>query len=416
MAANRELTNLHCAKAAPGAQPYRLADKGGLYLLVTPAGGTLWRWKYRFEGKQKQMALGKYPDVSLAQARLLHAEARVKLASGIDPMSQRKEEKLAIRVSRAGKEKRRALTFEKLVRMWYAEKWRRGKNPRYAANVQRRLETDVIARLGRKDAAAITSADVVELTKAVDGRGARDIAKRNLQFIRKIYRWGKTNNYLARDVVNPAAEIDMQDILSNHTPVKFAHLTIAEVPELLRRMQDYSGNVLTRIAMELIALTFVRTGELIAAEWKEIDWKNRQWHLPAQHMKMKLPHIVPLSRQAITLLQRLRAISERTGRLFPDYNGGAGTMSNNTILKGMERMGYKGRMTGHGWRHIASTYLRGRGYDKYWVEMQLAHREGGVAGIYNEAEYLKQRTGMMQAWADALDEMRVAGAGSLRAA
>lgn len=417
MKTSGELSNMQCEKAVPRPKPYRIADSGGLNLLVMPSGGKLWRWNYHFEGKQKTMAYGKYPDVSLAKARVLHAAVRATLAAGVDPMAERKEakeEKLA-ELARKEKVEAGAITFEDLARKWFAW-WAKDKNKKYAANVETRIEHDVIARIGKKAPGAVTPVDLVELTKATDNRGARDIANRNLQFIRQMYKWGKTFNVLAPNVINPAADIDPKMVLSKTAPQKFAHLDIEEVPELLYRMKNYSGNVLTRLAMELLSLTFVRTGEMIQAEWKEIDFENHLWKLPKEHMKMKLPHIVPLSTQAFELLRRLHGISGASGRLFPDYNGGLGTMSNNTVLKAFERMGYKGRMTGHGWRHIASTYLRGHGYDKYWVEMQLSHREAGVAGIYNEAEWLEERRGMMQFWADALDEMRESADKDQRAA
>jgi integrase len=402
-----ELSNLKCEKAKPESKPYRLADKGGLALLVTPEGGKIWRWRYRFDGQAKQMSIGKYPDTSLAQARVKHAEARALLASGVDPMAVRKEAKQEKQAELAKAEEEAApqMTFEDLVRKWFVW-WKADKNERYVANVESRLEADVITPLGQKDPAKITPRDLVELTQATDARGARDVARRNLQFIRMIFKWGKIHNYLDQNVLNPASDIDPKMILSKAVSTKYCHLDIEEVPELLRRMRDYNGSPLTRNAMELLSLTFVRTGELIAARWDEIDWKNRRWNLPKEHMKMKLPHIVPLSKQALALLERLHDISGDSGRLFPDFNGGNGTMSNNTILKGLERMGYKGRMTGHGWRHIASTYLRGQHFDKYWVEAQLSHKEAGVAGVYNEAEWLPEREKMMQFWADFLDECR----------
>ena len=407
MNATGELSNLQCEKALIKSKNYKIFDRGGLHLLITPAGGKLWRWSYRFDGKSKQMAFGKYPDVSLAQARIYHAQARALLANGADPMAIRKEtkeEKLAVLVE---EEKQAAgeLTFEELARKWFVW-WKKDMNVRYAANVENRLENDVIARMGRKTPGNITPVDLIELTKTTDNRGARDIAKRNLQFIRQIYRWGKSQNLLNQNLMNPAADIDPKMILSKAKPTKFAHLEMEEIPELLGRMSNYNGNVLTRLAMELLAQTFVRTGEMISAEWKEIDWKARRWNLPKEHMKMKQPHIVPLSRQTILLLKRLQTVSGGSGNLFPDYNGGMGTMSKNTILKALERMGYKGRMTGHGWRHIASTWLRNQGYNKHWVEAQLAHQEGGVAGVYNEAEYLEGRAEMMQRWADFIDECR----------
>jgi integrase len=194
--------------------------------------------------------------------------------------------------------------------------------------------------------------------------------------------------------------------LSKRVSSKFAHLKIGEVPGLLMRMREHNGNALTRLAMELLSLTFVRPGELIEARWKEIDWEHRAWLIPEERMKMRRAHIVPLSTQAMTLLRRLQSISGEGELLFPETNGGLGSMSHSTINMALGRMGYGGRMTGHGWRYIASTHLRTQRYDKYLVELQLSHVEGGVAGIYNEWEVFEERAAMMQAWADALDRMR----------
>jgi integrase len=415
MKRTNELSNMQCEKAAPKATPYKLSDKGGLNLVVTPAGGKLWRWHYRFEGKQKLMALGKYPDVSLAMARVQHAQARVLLAAGTDPMVARKEvkaENLAERVEAA--KPASEPTFEELVRRWFKERWKKGKCERYAADVESRLKFDVISKIGHKRPADITSLDLVEMTTATDSRGARDIAKRNLQIVRKVFHWSKVCGYLPKTLMNPAADIDPNDILTDHVSLKYPHLKIDEVPELLRKMRDYNGHVLTRIAMDLLSLTFVRTGELIQAEWTEIDWENRLWRVPGEHMKMKHPHLVPLATQTIALLERLHHVSGESGRLFPDYNGGTGVMSKNTILKALERMGYKKRMTGHGWRHIASTYLNEKNWDERWVDAQLAHKKPGVAGVYNEAIYISDRVRMMQAWADAIDKMREAGTGKMQ--
>ena len=405
----KELTDLECRKTAPKEKPYKISDRGGLQLLVTPSGGKLWHYAYRFEGKQKLMALGKYPDVSLASARARHAEARRQLAEGADPMAERREKKQQS-LNERQKTSEPKLTFETIAREWYAW-WKEGKNKKYALNVENRLEEDVIAKIGHLHPDEVPRREIISLIEATAKRGAHDIARRNLQFIRLIY---KRANHREIIETNPAATIDTEMILKPITAVKFPHLAINEVPGLLRDMENYSGNVLTRLAMKFLSLTFVRTSEMINAHWEEIDWTNQIWRIPKEHMKMKEPHLVPLSKQALRLLENLKSISGETNRLFPDYNGGAGVMSNNTILKALERMGYKGRMTGHGWRHIASTFLRGknhgRRYDKWVVEAQMSHVERGVAAVYNEAEYLEERTEMMQHWADALDSMRETGA------
>jgi integrase len=410
MTPRAELSDLKCRKAAPKAKPYRIADRGGLALLITPEGGKLWRWKYRFDGKQKQMAFGKYPDMTLGNARMRHAQARQLLANGVDPMALRKEvkeqKKEAVRVV----EKPKGLTFQDLTRAWF-KWWKADKDEKYAKNVETRVEGDLIAHVGTKFPQEITRMELVKLTQDVDARGARDIARRNLQFVRQIYEYGINNGLLDQNTLNPAAGIEPDSILTRAVEENFAHLPIGEVPALLRKMRDYDGSALTRLAMELLSLTFLRTSELIGGLWTEIDWKERMWRIPKERMKgrqgSKKPHIVPLSIQSIILLQRLRAISGDSDRLFPISTGGAGAMSNNTILKALERMGYKGRMTGHGWRSIASTYLHEKGFEHEHIELQLAHsKQDKVSGAYNYANYLEPRTRMMQAWAEVLDQLR----------
>jgi integrase len=403
-----ELSNMQCEKAVPRPKPYRIADSGGLNLLVMPSGGKLWRWNYHFEGKQKTMAYGKYPDVSLAKVRVLHAAARATLAAGVDPMAERKkakEEKLA-ELARKEKVEADAITFEDLARKWFAW-WKADKNPKYVRNVERRLEHDVINKIGKRKAEDIKRMDIVALSQAVDGRGARDIARRNLQFICQIY---IHSNNLGLVEGNPAYGIKPNDILSKTVVKHFAHLEIKEIPLLLRKMNDYSGNAMTRIAMELLALTFLRTSELIGGRWEEIDWEAKQWNIPGPRMKKKRPHIVPLATQSIAALKRLYAITGKSDRMFPCATGGLGVMSNNTILKALENMGYKGVMTGHGWRTVASTFLNERGFDGKHVEMQLSHMPlNQVAGIYNRALYIEPRTTMMQFWADFIDKCRESG-------
>lgn len=417
MKLDARLTDMRCQKAKPQAKPYRLTDSEGMYLLVTPAGGKTWCWKYRFGGKEKKMTLGKYPEVSLADARNHRSKAKQLLANGVDPMALRKEtkEQEKVELAEATVEEPERLTFGVLTWKWF-EWWKKKRNAKYAKNVKVRLEGDVIAKVGTKLPEEITRMEWVQLTQEVDARGARDIAKRNLQFVRAIYDWGMDNGLLDQNTVNPAAGIRPDKILSQTEEEHFASLPIEEIPELLRKMRDYSGTAVTRIAMELLSLTFLRTGELIGGLWPEIDWKQKMWRLPKERMKMKRPHIVPLSTQAVALLERLRPITGKSGRLFPIATGGPGFMSNNTILQGMEHMGYKGRMTGHGWRSVASTYLHEAKFDHEHIELQLAHSKvDKVSGAYNYAKYLEDRAVMMQRWAGALDELREDGKSTIPA-
>jgi len=411
-----ELTNLHCQKAAPGPKRYRLSDKGGLCLMVMPTGGKLWRYQYTFEGKMKELALGKYPDVSLAQARVLHAQARAARAGGVDPMALRKEAKADKEATHAQNETEHKQAFAALARQWYAW-WKSDKAWRYAEAVERRMENDVIPAIGHKRPEDVTRLDIIELTQATDARGAREIAQRNLQFIALIFEWAVNNGHLDNNFRSPVAGIRPHLILKRVVKNSIAYLEIEEIPELLRRMRAYGGQQLTKLAMELLALTFVRTSDLINARWEEIDWQSRQWRIPLARMKMKRKHsktkdyhVVPLSRQAVKVLKQVETLSGKRDFIFPDFSEGMRPMSNNTILKALERMGYKGKMTGHGWRSVASTYLNNHGFLELWVEAQLAHEKTDrVAGAYNHALYLEHRAKMMQHWADFLDQCRENG-------
>ncbi|HEX7727468.1 MAG TPA: tyrosine-type recombinase/integrase [Terracidiphilus sp.] len=415
MKTKTELSTLQCVKALPKSRPYKISDRGGLHLLVLPNGTKLWRWKYRFEGKEKQMALGRFPDVSLAQARLQHAAARADLANNVDPMAERKKERDAALAVAPAAPKKEELTFEELAMQWFSW-WKADKHPRYVAMVESRLKADVLDKIGHLKPEDVKRTDVVRLTMETGAR-ARDIARRNLQFVRQIYIHGMNIGLLDENAANPAADIEPRQILAKTKPTHFASLPVDQLPELFQKMQDYSGHIYTRLAMELIGLTVLRTSELIGGLWTEIDWKAKRWNVGAERMKMNTRHIVPLSDQAVEVLKHLHRVSGSSGRLFPDYNGGPGTMSNNTILAAFDRMGYRGRMTGHGWRAIFSTHLREQGFERHLVETQLAHLSGNeVERAYNYALYLEPRAKMMQHWADFLDQCRAGKASGTRAA
>lgn len=375
-------------------KPFKLSDGGGLYVWVTPAGGKLWRWAYRHEGKQKVMAFGRYPDISLARARERHAEQRKLLAEGVDPMAQRKSEKQAERIATEN-------SFASVAKRWL-DHWQHGKSPRHVDSTKRRLAANILPSLGARPMAEIEAPEVVAMIRLIDSRGARDIAKRALETTGQIFRYGIAHGYAKR---NPANEIRPRDILKATHKVNYARIDAKELPNLLRKIEIYPGTHVTRLAIKLMALTFVRTGELIGARWEEFDLASSRWDIPAERMKMRTPHIVPLSRQALELLADLRALSEHSSWLFPGDRSPERHMSNNTILKGLERMGYKSRMTGHGFRGLASTLLHEQGYAHEHIELQLAHApRNAVSAAYNHALHLKARAKMMQDWADFLEQ------------
>jgi integrase len=393
------LTDIEVRKSKPDVAPYRLADGRGLYLQITPTGGKLWRWKYRFEGKEKLMSLGKYPDISLALARERHSEARRLLALGKDPMAQRKAAKTA---EKAAVEN----SFANIANLWL-EHWQDGKSPRHVGYIKRRMETDILPCLGARPIAEIEAPELVTMTKAIEQRGARDIAKRALETVGQVFRYSIAHGYSKR---NPSSEIRASDILKSTRKVNYARVDARELPALLRNIEVYQGTHVTRLAIKLMALTFVRTSELIGAKWVEFDLDNARWDIPAERMKMRTLHIVPLSKQAIEVLETLRTLTGHSEFLFPGDRNAKKPMSNNTILKALERMGYKGRMTGHGFRGLASTILHEQGYTHDHIELQLAHSpRNAVSAAYNHALYLAPRAKMMQDWADYLERTQREG-------
>jgi integrase len=389
------LTDTKIRLARRSDKPYKLSDGHGLFLLVTTTGGKLWRWKYRFNGKEKVMSLGQYPVITLAMARDRHLEARRLLASGTDPMAERKAEKTAQKASEDG-------SFQKVAALWLAH-WRDGQTARHAGYVERRMTADILPALGAQSIAEITAPEIVEMVKAVEERGAREIAKRVLETTSQIFRYAIAHNYATR---NPAAEVKPRDILKPRKKENYARVEAKALPELLRAIESYQGKNMTRLAMKLLALTFVRTRELVEAPWCELDLDAARWDIPAERMKAGKPHIVPLSRQAVEILRTLREMTD-SYLVFPGENDHQKPMSNNTILMALSRMGYKGEMTGHGFRGLASTLLHEQGYNHDHIELQLAHTpRNAVSAAYNHALYLEPRAKMMQEWADHLERLQ----------
>ncbi|MGA3334099.1 MAG: integrase arm-type DNA-binding domain-containing protein [Terracidiphilus sp.] len=392
------LTDTEIRRSKPAERPYKLSDGGGLHLLITQVGGKLWRLKYRFDGAEKLMALGRYPEVSLADAHERRDAARKRLANGIDPMAERMAEKSAVKVATEH-------TFEKIAELWL-EHWKGNKSARHAATTRNRLKANVYPVLGDRPIAEVEPMELVRLAKDIEARGASDMAKRILQIVGMVFRYAVAHGYSKR---NPAAEIRPSDILKPTTKTNMARIDAKELPALLRAIELYDGRPLTRQAIKLMALTFVRTSELIGARWEEFDFDARRWSIPATRMKMKTPHIVPLSIQAVEVLELLRTISGNSELVFPGEQDSKKPMSNMTILKALERMGYKGRMTGHGFRGLASTILHEQGYNHDHIELQLAHApRNEVSAAYNHALYLEPRARMMQDWADFLERTSAA--------
>lgn len=385
------LSDVAVRQAKPKEKAYKLTDGAGLYLLVNQS-GKYWRYDYRFETKRKTIAYGVYPVLTLAEARERHLQTKRQLKAGIDPMAERQEERQAA-----------DLTFQKVAQQW-REQWKVGKTAKHDAEVWRRLELDVFMAIGDKPIAALTAAHVRDCLKAIEERGALDIAKRQLQKCNQIMRYAVAHDLIER---NPVADIQPGDILPARKKRNYARLDAKDLPQLLCDIDGYVGSEHTRLALQLMALTFVRTSELIGATWGEFDLQGQRWDIPAERMKMRTPHIVPLSRQAVAVLKKLQTLSYGRDYVFPADTGKPTHMSNNTILYALYRMGYRGRMTGHGFRGMASTILHEQGWPHPHIELQLAHQErNDVSAAYNHALYLAPRAQMMQAWADYADKLR----------
>jgi integrase len=394
------LTDVAIRARKPAEKPYKVYDRDGLFLLVNPSGSKLWRFRYWFDRKEKLLALGEYPIVTLAEARELHFAARKKLAAGIDPMAERKAEAEIRQREAQAKVREAENTFEKIARRWW-EWWSASRSPRHTDYVLRRLEADVFPAFGQKFIDDVTAADIRKMMLAIESRGARDVAKRAHETASQIFRYAIAHGIAGG---NPASNFKPRDILAEVKEENFSRIEAKELPTLLAKMVNYSGDALTRLAMRLMAYTFVRTSELIEAEWREFDLDNARWDIPANRMKMETPHIIPLSWQSVQVLRALNLLTGNGKLVFPGANDKGRPMSNNTILFALYRLGYKGRMTGHGFRGLASTILHENDFTDEHIELQLAHQKRNkVAAAYNHARYLRQRTSMMQWWADYLD-------------
>ena len=395
------LTATAIQKAKPTEKQYRLADERGLVLLVRPNGSKLWQLRYRHGGKEKTASLGQYPDVSLSEARAKRDEQRKLIAAGNDPVAVKREQRQA-------KVAASEHTFEAVARQWF-QHWSGSKNPRHAGYVLARLQADVFPAIGSRPVAEILAPELVSMVKAIEKRGALDIAKRCLQMTGQVFRYAIAHG-AGGAIRNPAVDIKPTDVLVPRNRQNYARVDVKELPLLLRKVEGYQGSPTTRLAVKLMALTFVRTGELIGARWSEIDFNAGRWDIPATRMKMKTPHVVPLSAQALDVLQTLHVLTGHRDLLFPGERDHAKPMSNNTILGALARMGYKGKMTGHGFRGLASTVLHEQGFDHAHIELQLAHMERNqVSAAYNHALYLPQRAKLMQCWGDYLEGLTRGG-------
>ncbi len=374
--------------AKPREKAYKLADGAGLYLEVVPSGSRYWRMKYRFNGKEKRMAFGVYPAVSLAQARALRDEARKKLAEGIDPSFAKKEEKLV-------RDVRLNNTFQAVALEWHGTKvsrWSEG----YASDIIEAFNKDIFPYIGQQPVNEIKPLVLLNVLRRMESRGATEKAKKVRQRCSEVFRYAIVTG---RAEYNPAA--DLTSAMSGHESKHYPFLTVEELPDFFKALAGYTGSPLVVLAARLLILTGVRTGELRGAFWSEFDLEKAVWEIPAERMKMKRPHLVPLSTQALEIVQQLKGMTGQYPLVFPGRNDPRKTMSEASINQVFKRIGYTGKVTGHGFRHTMSTILHEEGFNTAWIETQLAHVDkNAIRGTYNHALYLEGRREMMQWYAD----------------
>ncbi len=378
------------------AKPFKIADGRGLYLLVAPA-GKYWRFDYRFAGKRKTLALGVYPDLTLSKARERRESARKQLADEIDPG-------LARNAGRAATVDRAANSFEIIAREWHG-KFEPSWTPAHAGRILRRLEVNVFPWLGGRPVGEITAPELLAILRRVESRGALETAHRVHQNCGQVFRYAVATGRALRD---PSG--DLRGALPPARERHHSSITDPkQVGELLRAIGGYQGSFISKCALCLAPLVFVRPGELRNAMWQEFDLDGAEWRIPAERMKMRAPHIVPLSRQAIVILRELQALTGAARYVFPGARSNGRPMSENTVNAALRRLGYgSDQMTGHGFRSMASTLLNEAGWHRDAIERQLAHAERDeIRAAYNYAEHLPERKRMMQAWADYLSALEV---------
>jgi integrase len=393
------LTDKGIQAARGEAKPYKMADGQGLYLLVRPDGARYWRMDYRFMGKRKTLAFGVYPETSLAEARQQRDAARKLLKDDKDPSAQKKLDKLTATIAAEN-------TFKVVAEEWLAKRVVEGKSEATLAKDRWLMEAFAYPTLGERPIGEIEPPELLATLRVAEKKGLYETARRLRSTCGRVFRYGIATGRATRD---PAADLQGALIAPKVTH-RAAILDPKGVGVLIRTIRGYDGKPTTRIALQLLALVFVRPVELRYAEWQEFDVEAALWRIPAARMKMRAPHTVPLSRQALGLLRELKELGGNGRFLLPSLRSPQRPISENTLNAALRRLDYgKDEMTGHGFRRIASTLLNEQGFNRDWIERQLAHQDDDeIRAAYNAAEYLAERTKMMQAWADYLDRLAVA--------
>ncbi|EAA1047210.1 tyrosine-type recombinase/integrase [Escherichia coli] len=382
------LNDMQIRRAKPEAKAYTLGDGQGLPLLVEPNGSKSWRFRYRYAGKPKMISLGVYPTITLAEARARRDEARKIVAEGKNPSEVRKEQKLALRIQSEN-------AFEKIAREWHqmkSAKWSAG----YASDIIEAFQNDIFPYVGTRPVGEIKPLELLNVLRKIEKRGALEKMRKVRQRCSEVFRYAIATG---RAEFNPAA--DLSSALEVHKSNHFPFLKSDEIPDFLRALDSYAGSRLVQIATKLLMVTGVRTIELRAALWQEFDLDNAIWEIPAERMKMRRPHLVPLSTQVLGFLNELKSMTGNYRYVFPGRNDPNKPMSEASVNQLIKRIGYAGKLTGHGFRHTLSTILHENGFNTAWIEMQLAHVDKNtIRGVYNHAQYIEDRKKMMQWYSD----------------
>lgn len=380
------LTDTKLKSLKPKEKSYKVSDSHGLFIYVTKAGGKRWRQKYRINGREKLLTHGEYPFVTLQQARALRDAARGLIKQGIDPSIEKRSEKAS-----------KLNNFESIARKWH-EAQKSDWSDNHTQKVIVSLEKDIFPSLGKIPIEEITTPLLLDTLKQIEKRGAYEQARRVTQRVDAVFKFAIAAGIAS---YNPAQ--DVQGALKKPKKQNYNSIDIKELPDFIKALSELDAHPTVKLATEMLMLTFVRTSELIKAEWAEFDLENAMWEIPAERMKKKRIHLVPLSDRVIEILHELNQYSGHRQYVFSSPNKPRNPLSNNAILQAIKRMGYAGKMTGHGFRHLASTTLNEMGYNSDAIERQLAHVDSSVRGVYNKAELIEERTKIMSEWSKLLN-------------
>ena len=391
-----KLTDNKIRGLKPREKKYKVSDGKNLFLVINTNGSKYWRYKYIFHGKEKLLAIGVYPNITLSQARELRNEAKQQLSNGNDPSFIKQTNKINIKLAIQN-------SFEIIAREWHAKflsKWK----IEHAKTIISRLEKNIFPWIGNKPISEVKPMELLNLIRRIESRGARELSHRVLQICGKVFKYAIVTD---RSEVDPSATLKgaLEPVQRKH------HASITnpeEIGKLLIAIDSYKGYFITKCALKLAPMLFVRPGELRKAEWSELNFDKAEWRLPPEKMKMKSLHIVPLATQVIYILSELHNFTGKGRYVFPGLNNLNRPMSENTINAALRRLGYlSNEMTGHGFRSMACTILNEQGWNKDAIERQLAHIErNNIRAAYNYAEYLPERKKMMQEWADYLESLK----------